>query len=343
MSKNKVCKPIMVLLGLAALLTLLFTSCDPKPECECEVKDHLAHGEQCCDLSKCECVAKSYGTVGSVHIYRAIGVDEAAALAAAAIIKGELTAVDITGLTRIIIGDKNQFDSANKVVIINSSSTAQEIRAFFIEDVLTPPLYEINQIPVKKGNGVTNAQMAVAFANLDAGVDGLDEINKDNILEFNIAAEDIDASCVKQGEKWVISMPHNQTNIAALLQGYIEDLISPPPFGVLNALGSEQIPVFMTTGVTNEQMTAFMTNVQLGYDNLNTTNKVALIGKIKEIRVVPASEPNSAIKGSDGKFVITFRENRTNTNIRAAFWSWTENGVIVMAPVSHETVRMVHA
>ena len=105
----------------------------------------------------------------------------------------------------------------------------------------------------------------------------------------------------------------------------------PVPFGQLNAafgVVSEQIPVFMTAGVTEAQMTAAIANIQAGYNGLDALNRLTLMGKIKEIRVVPADGPvNSAVPAGDGKFIITFRENRTESQIRSHFGQWISQGV----------------
>jgi hypothetical protein len=108
-------------------------------------------------------------------------------------------------------------------------------------------------------------------------------------------------------------------------------------FGQIN-FGSESIKVFMTEGVTETQMDTIIVNIQEGYNILDDSDKFFLVGKIKEIRVVPTSDDvpvgiaNFPEKGEDGKYIITFTDDRTAVSIRGAFMSWINNDRIVMAP-----------
>jgi hypothetical protein len=92
--------------------------------------------------------------------------------------------------------------------------------------------------------------------------------------------------------------------------------------------GTEQIPILMTDGVTEEQMDTFIANIQAGYNALNNSNKNKLFEKIKEIRVVPPTGPEYAIEGDDGKYVITFCETLTSTDIQSVFMQWIAFGDI---------------
>ena len=74
-TKNRI--KAAVLIGIWGLGKLgLILSCkneqtpDPDPVCECEDKEHLGVGENCCDIKGCECVQKVYGTVAGIPIYR---------------------------------------------------------------------------------------------------------------------------------------------------------------------------------------------------------------------------------------------------------------------------------
>jgi hypothetical protein len=86
-------------------------------------------------------------------------------------------------------------------------------------------------------------------------------------------------------------------------------------------------PILKGTGYTGE-MDAFIANVQTGYNGIGDGNKEVLIDKIKEIRVVSSTGSNDIKKGADGKYVITFPEHRTETQIRNQLNQWVNNGTI---------------
>jgi hypothetical protein len=72
---------------------------------------------------------------------------------------------------------------------------------------------------------------------------------------------------------------------------------------------NEQIPVYMTNGVTDEEAVAVISNIQDAYDSsLSDANKNDLAGKIKEIRIVNEA---TSYEISDGKIIIKMGKAET--------------------------------
>jgi hypothetical protein len=86
-------------------------------------------------------------------------------------------------------------------------------------------------------------------------------------------------------------------------------------------------PILKGTGYTGE-MDTIIANVQAGYDALDVSDKNDLAGKIKEIRVVPTAVTETAVKDTDGKYRVSFKEDRTSAQVRSVFMSWLNSGVI---------------
>ncbi|MDR2019569.1 MAG: hypothetical protein LBQ14_02265 [Treponema sp.] len=78
----------------------------------------------------------------------------------------------------------------------------------------------------------------------------------------------------------------------------------------------EKIPVFMTSGITEAQMSTALAAIQDGYDMLDGGDKNDLAGKIKAIRVV-SGESSWTIAGN--QFIVSIGNSETVVAIKEIF------------------------
>ena len=75
-------------------------------------------------------------------------------------------------------------------------------------------------------------------------------------------------------------------------------------------------------------MVTIVANIQTGYADLTGLNKNTISNKIAEVRVTTLTGANICVSDGAGKYIITFREDRTANQIRAIFMEWVSEGII---------------
>jgi hypothetical protein len=203
----------------------------------------------------------------------------------------------------------------------------------------------IDGVPVYRTAGIAHNAAEAAWS-----------IIKDEVKAADIAGLDLNRIIIGSANSYepaVITISSAAT--AAQIRAYLDDLIDPlcicedkehylqcecdgrecectvKAYGQLNvAVGvvSEQIPIFMTEGVTEEQMTAAVANIQAGFNGLNGMNQDALYGKIGEIRIIESAPGPVLPVLKDGKYVVTFLATMTPSQIATNFTNWINNGTI---------------
>ena len=284
-----------------------------QPETKCGV---CGQPESSCTCNEIE--QPWSGNVGGIAVSKSDDIEKADAQAFLPTITTALSGLGASGVT-IVIEEGNLIIKDGNVIKIGIEDTSAAIKIFFIDNVIDPQTYSIRGIPVNFANGIKNSEKDAEFELLDDGVEELTDAEealiKNNVSKITIGNAN---GLNKVGDKWEVTIARGQEGIAiaGLLRGYatdIQNIIDPAcncvetekylpcecgkrdcnctvkAFGQLDALlfdsRSEQIPVYMTPGVTEAQMAGVdgaLARIQAGYTNLNDANKDALFGKIKE-------------------------------------------------------------
>ena len=100
---------------------------------------------------------------------------------------------------------------------------------------------------------------------------------------------------------------------------------------VVGIPGESRFPIYRQGEVTD--MEAVVAKVVEGYSGLDYAYRVALHGKIKEVRIIPGNDRNRFIE--DGKFIIEFGEERSAASMEFYFEQTAEAvGDLAMVPVT---------